>query len=195
MKKIFVYSASLILLFVFNFLFTNNLNAQLFNQGVIKEHEILQKFSGEWYQVANYTATDGKSTTAKGTITGEILLSGTICKLQSIQGNKISVNESLIIFGYDKNLKQYYFQGYDRDGNIPTTFIGDYDPKSQRFNLETFMVDDKGNKLLTLLELWFERDDKFIYKITVNERDKKTVIAEVANIKVTDKTNEKSKKK
>ena len=195
MKKIFVYSTSLILMCFFNLLFTNNLNAQLFNQGVIKEHEILQKFNGEWYQVANYTATDGKSTTAKGTITGEVLLSGTICKLQSIQGNKISVNESLIIFGYDKNLKQYYFQGYDRDGNIPTTFIGDYDPKSQRFNLETFMVDDKGNKLLTLLELWFERDDKFIYKITVNERDKKTVIAEVANIKVTDKTNEKSKKK
>ena len=171
------------------------LKAQFFSSEIGKEHDLLHKFTGEWYQIGNYTNPEGKSTTAKGTIKGDVILGGSICRLQSLQANTISLNESMILIGYDNALKKYFFQGYDREGNLPSTYLGEYDKVAQKINFETYMIDAKGNKIRAALDLWFEREDKFIYKITVFEVDKKTVIAEVANIKVTQESNEKVKKK
>lgn len=181
---------------VFSLTITQNFAfAQLFNDKTGKEHEVLQKFIGNWYQLAAYTTMDGKVTNAKGSIKGEVVLGGSILKLQSGQTNTISVNENLIIIGYDSNLKKYYFQAFDREGNLPSTYLGAYDKNNKKFQFETFMLDENGNKLLSVLELWFEREDKFIYKVTVKESDKQTVIAEVANVKVIEENNEKPKKK
>lgn len=182
-----VFSKIVLLVIAFTLLLTisqQSAYCQLFNDKTGKEHEVLQKFIGNWYQLAAYTTMDGKVTNAKGSIKGEVVLGGSILKLQSGQTNTISINENLIIIGYDSNLKKYFFQAFDREGNLPSTYLGAYDKNSKKFQFETFMLDENGNKLLSVLELWFERDDKFIYKVTVKESDKQTVIAEVANVKV-----------
>lgn len=195
MKKIIVYSFVLMVLTNFLNINTIELKSQIFSSEIGKEHDLLHNFTGEWYQIGNYTNSEGKSTSAKGTIKGEVILGGAICKLQSLQANTISLNESMILIGYDKSLQKYFFHGYDREGNLPSTYLGDFDKTNKKINFETYMIDMKGNKIRSTLELWFEREDKFMYKITVFEVDKKTVIAEVANIKVTDKTNDNLKEK
>lgn len=169
--------------------------AQFYNNDVGNKQEVLQKFVGQWYQLGYYSTLEGQTTTSKGTTNGEVIFSGSVAKLQSIQGNQISVNESLILLGFDSNIGKYYLQGYDRSGNLPTTFLGDYDNKSQKFTFETMMLDEDGNKVPATLELWFERDDKFIYKTTISEHNKKTVISEIANMKVENKDIKESKKK
>lgn len=161
----------------------NIANAQGFGN-LTKEHQQFHKFVGEWNQISSFSDLEGKKTQTKGRIVGSVLLSGTLLELKGLQGNQQIITESLIYIGYDQSIEKYYLHGYDRNGGIPNTYLGDYDKNTNKYRFETYMVDVKKGKILSTFEIWFEREDKFIYKVTIHDPGKPIIIAEVANIKV-----------
>lgn len=164
-----------------------------------REHQEFHKFVGEWGQISSFTNLEGKKTQTKGKVVGNVILSGTLLELKGIQGNQQIVTESLMYIGYDQSIEKFYLHGYDRNGGIPNTYLGVYDKNTNRYIFETYMVDVKKGKILSTFEIWFEREDKFIYKVTIHDPEKPIVIAEVANIKVEsnkkDENNKTKKKK
>lgn len=182
-NKINYIKINFILLFVICFgLLNNNANSQIFGN-LTEEHQQFQKFVGEWNQISSLTNLEGKKSQTKGKIVCNIILSGTLLELKGLQGNQEMITESLMYIGYDKSIEKFYLHGYDRNGGIPNTYLGTFNKNTNKYLFETYMIDEKKGKILSTFEIWFERDDKFIYKATIHDPDKPIVIMEVANLK------------
>lgn len=137
-------------------------------------HARLERFVGEWRQLIVYRARPGEVVyDSEGVSKNEMILEKRFLKMEGSVKYSGSDFETLSIIGYDNRFKEYFLETFDQNTTYPLRFTGVYSEENDEFVFEGFDYDLlSGEKEFVKIEISFEREDKFVYKLFRKSGDK-----------------------
>lgn len=177
MKK-YIYGI-FILAFSFNVILSKDYNPHL-----KPEHSYLGQFIGEWNQIYEFFP-GGKAQPSfgRGVSVVKSIMNGVNIEFHSKVKYELGEVENILIIGFDDTQKKYFMLSYDSTGEMPYTALGDYDREKNVFTFKGKR--EFGNSGLVELRtvIYWDREDKFIYKVFVHNGVKEVNTITIAYVK------------
>ncbi len=130
-------------------------------------HARLERFAGEWRRLIVYRAnpTD-RIYDSEGVSNNEMILGKRFLTMRGSVEYSGSAFETFYILGYDNRFLEYVMETFDQNSTYSLRFTGSYSEENDEFVFEGFDYDlVTGDKEFVKIEIRFEREDKFVYKL------------------------------
>lgn len=150
------------------------------------EHGKLKMFEGKWRQLCTQYVKDSPPIYGKGETENSFILAG---KYINFKSKYVMMNfniENNIYIGFDRRIDKYTIVVFDNQNTFPLIANGEYNESKKQFVFHAESLDLLNNNKpfpVTIL-LTFEKEDKYIYEIVIEQGKKAQLSLQIANIKI-----------
>jgi hypothetical protein len=150
------------------------------------EHGKLKMFEGKWRQLCTQYVKDSPPVYGKGETENSFILAGKYLNFKSKYVMMDFNIENNIFLGFDRRINKFTLVVFDNQNTFPIVANGDYNESKKQFefHFESLDLFNKNKPFPVTILFTFEKEDKYIYEVIIEQGKKTQLSLQIANIKM-----------